>query len=159
MTPTHIVRLLVAGAVVLGVALALDSERPMPRTLSRPNVVLILADTLRQDSLTTYGYTRPTTPRLNAFADESVVFEQAVSVGASTPPTLSAIMTGRLPFYEPSVLWSTLTSHGMRRFFRDGEQKGLPLSLETLAERFQQEGYETVGIVNNAFLKRTYQFD
>ena len=154
----------IAGAVVLVVLYALGQERPrlgsgVSSVGVRPNVVLIVADTLRQDNLTTYGYERPTTPRIDAFAEQSVVFEQAVSVGASTPPTLSAIMTGRLPFYEPSILWSPLTSHGMRRFFRDGEQKGLPLSLETLAERFQKEGYETFGIVNNAFLKRTYRFD
>lgn len=124
-----------------------------------PNVVLILADTLRADSLSTYGYERPTSPRLDAFAKQSFVFENAISVGASTPPTLSAIMTGRLPYYEASSLWSPTSAHGMRRFYRDGEQKGLPLSLETLAERFQEAGYETIGIVNNAYIKRVYHFE
>ena len=138
--------------VLVGVGGCTRSERP-------PNVVLILADTLRADSLETYGYERPTSPKIAAFADDAVVFENAISVGASTPPTLSAIMTGRLPYYEDSSLWSPKTAHGMRRFYRDGEQKGLPFSLETLAERFQKSGFETIGIVNNAYVKKVYHFE
>lgn len=125
----------------------------------RPNVVLIVADTLRADALSTYGYERPTAPRLDEFAKKSLVFENAISVGASTPPSLSALMTGRLPYYEPSSFWSSTSAHGMRRFYRDGEQAGLPVSLDTLAERFRAVGYRTMGIVTNAYVKRVYRFD
>ena len=43
----------------------------------RPDVVLYLVDTLRQDHLGVYGYERDTTPHLDALARECVVFRRA----------------------------------------------------------------------------------
>jgi glucan phosphoethanolaminetransferase (alkaline phosphatase superfamily) len=43
----------------------------------RPSVLFIVLDTQRADHLSAYGYHRPTTPRLDALAVRSVLFEQA----------------------------------------------------------------------------------
>ena len=42
------------------------------------NVLVVVLDTVRKDHLTPYGYDRPTTPTLSAFADEALVYEEAV---------------------------------------------------------------------------------
>src|SRR5690606_6654657 len=52
-----------------------------------PNVLLIVWDTTRADHLSLYGYERPTTPWLEGFAREAVVFERAISPGMWTPPS------------------------------------------------------------------------
>ena len=61
------------------------------------NVVMITIDALRADHVGTYGYTRPTTPRLDALARESVVFENGFSHAPSTRYSIPAIQTGRYP--------------------------------------------------------------
>ena len=43
------------------------------------NVLFVVMDTVRKDHLTPYGYDRPTTPTLGAFADEALVYEEAVA--------------------------------------------------------------------------------
>ena len=60
------------------------------------NIVLISIDTLRADHLGCYGYSRNTTPNIDEFAKESILFENAYSQAPSTVPALRSIMTGRL---------------------------------------------------------------
>ena len=45
----------------------------------RPNVVLIVVDTLRSDRLGCYGYPRATSPEIDALAKEGVLFEDCTS--------------------------------------------------------------------------------
>ncbi len=63
-----------------------------------PNLVLITFDALRADHTGFMGYSRPTSPRLDAFAKESVVFERAYSQDSGTGPSLWSLMTGKTPF-------------------------------------------------------------
>src|SRR5689334_12631886 len=46
-----------------------------PRAARRPNLVLVFVDTLRADHVGSYGYARPTTPRLDRFAAGAVQFD------------------------------------------------------------------------------------
>ena len=60
---------------VLSALLVLSCSKP-----SKPrNVILILVDTLRADHLGAYGYPRPTSPNVDAFAAESLKFTGARS--------------------------------------------------------------------------------
>ena len=52
----------------------------------RPNIVLIVVDTLRADRLSSYGYSKPTTPRIDAFAARGVRFANAYSTSSWTLP-------------------------------------------------------------------------
>ena len=60
-------------------------------------VILITCDTLRADRLGIYGCERDTSPNLDAFAAESVVFDRAYSAAPMTLPSVCSMLTGRLP--------------------------------------------------------------
>jgi arylsulfatase A-like enzyme len=64
---------------------------------AQPNVVLITIDALRADHLGAYGYSRPTTPRLDALAKQSALFLDAWAHAPSTRYSIPAILTGRYP--------------------------------------------------------------
>ncbi len=64
---------------------------------SRPNIILISADTLRADHLSCYGYSKDTTPYLDRFAKDCVVFERAYSQIPGTLPSHMSIFTGLYP--------------------------------------------------------------
>jgi len=61
------------------------------------NIVLLSVDALRPDHLGAYGYDRPTSPNLDAFAEQAVIFEHAVSPSNTSPTTLASWITGRYP--------------------------------------------------------------
>ena len=116
---------------------ACDASRPRPEGLAR-RVVLITCDTLRPDHLGAYGYNRPTSPALDAFATESVVFEDCSSTSSITGPALSAILTG----LYPDELGA----------FMNGTQ--MPAQAVTIAELAHDAGYPTAAVVSNPVLKR-----
>lgn len=69
-----------------------------PQQAPRPNILLILVDTLRHDHLSSYGYERPTSPRIDALlADRGVLFEDAYAQAPWTLPSVVSLMTGRYP--------------------------------------------------------------
>jgi arylsulfatase len=103
-------------------------------------VLLVSCDTLRRDHLSLYGYARPTSPRLDAFARDAVVFEQAWSCAPSTAPALSALMTSRLP-----------DEVGMA----GGNRTQMPAKVETLAEILRSRGVRTGAVVSNWTLRRS----
>ncbi len=47
-----------------------------------PNLILISMDTLRADHLGSYGYHRDTSPTIDSFSYESILFEHAYSTSA-----------------------------------------------------------------------------
>ena len=55
------------------------------------NFILIAIDTLRANRMSAYGYERPTTPRLEAWAKASVFFERCYSQGTNTGQTFAAM--------------------------------------------------------------------
>jgi arylsulfatase A-like enzyme len=66
-------------------------------------VVVYLVDTLRADHTGVYGYARNTTPELDAFAKDAVVFEAAVAHASWTKPSVASILTSRLPGQHRAV--------------------------------------------------------
>jgi arylsulfatase A-like enzyme len=97
-----------------------------------PNILLLILDTVRAQSLGLYGYDRPTTPRLEQFARRGVVFERAFAPSPWTLPTHASILTGRWP-HELSTGWQT----------------PLDSTFPTLAEELATIGYATGGFVAN----------
>ncbi|HEY6553753.1 MAG TPA: sulfatase [Vicinamibacteria bacterium] len=80
------------GAPAIGVA---SHEAPL--------AILYLVDTLRADHTGPYGYERPTTPELDRFAQDAVVFEAAVAHASWTKPSVASILTSRLPGQHRAV--------------------------------------------------------
>ncbi|MCS6827896.1 MAG: sulfatase-like hydrolase/transferase, partial [Caldilinea sp.] len=57
----------------------------MPARRNRkPNIILLGIDSLRRDHMSCYGYHRLTTPHLDRFAQEGVLFEQTFSAHIPT---------------------------------------------------------------------------
>lgn len=59
------------------------------------NVVWIVIDALRADHCGWMGYHRPTTPRLDALAKKSLVFERAYATANMTTASMGSMLTGR----------------------------------------------------------------
>ena len=58
------------------------------------NVILISIDTLRSDHLGVYGYERNTSPNIDEFAKNAIVFENAYAQAPWTLPSHMSMLTG-----------------------------------------------------------------
>ena len=116
------------------------------------SVILIVLDTLRQDHLSLYGYARRTTPQLDRWARDALVFYDVTSASSWTLPSHASMFTGLYP-----------RSHGAHAFRGDqqvGNAHRLNSARVTLAEIASAAGVETAAIVaNHAYLSRRYQLD
>lgn len=118
--------------VITKVGQAESSKPPIPVVAARvPNILLIVLDTLRADHLSSYGYSRKTTPNLDELAHEGTLFEDAFATASWTLPSHASMMTGRY-LYEHRAGGSPL----------DGK-------FPTLAEVLSSLGYVTAGFVAN----------
>jgi arylsulfatase A-like enzyme len=119
---------LLTAAVFAVFAGCADEERSEPAR--RPlNLVMVVLDTLRADHLGLYGYARATSPHLDAFADESFVFERAESAAPWTAPSLVTLVTSLYP-----------EVHGVRGFPNPRRSSD---GVVTLAEVLKRHGYAT----------------
>jgi arylsulfatase A-like enzyme len=62
-----------------------------------PNVVLLVADSLRADRLSCYGCPRPTSPRLDALASSGALFRRFFTPATPTEPACTSLLTGQYP--------------------------------------------------------------
>jgi arylsulfatase A-like enzyme len=106
-------------------------------------IILISLDTLRADHLGSYGYHRNTSPSIDAFAQESILFERAVVQAPTTLPSHMSIMTSLYPSF-----------HGVW-------QENFPLADEhmTLAELLREGGYRTAAFVDGGYVSGVYGFE
>jgi len=118
-----------AAALLLTIALPACSDSPS----ARPDVLIVVIDTLRSDHCSLYGYELETTPQLDRLAARGTTFEQAYSPTGTTCPAHATLFTGRHP-----------GTHGLVR-------NGLVLADDelTLAELASREGYRTAGFVSS----------
>jgi arylsulfatase len=116
-----------------------------PDTAPPPNIVLIVADTLRADHLGVHGYGRDTSPTIDRFARENLWFRRAVSAAPWTSPSIASLFTALYP-----------TAHGTLRSSVRGRVPTDALSREfvTLAERLAASGYATAAITANGWVTR-----
>ncbi|MFP3896982.1 MAG: sulfatase [Anaerolineales bacterium] len=99
----------------------------------KPNIVFVVLDTHRWDRLGCYGYPEGTSPNLDAFAKEAILFENAISPAQWTIPSHASMFTG-----EPPSVHLTLQANDV-----------LPSPFITLAEQLCVMGYRTIGFCNN----------
>jgi choline-sulfatase len=110
--------------------------------LGRPNLVLILVDTLRADYTTPYGFAQDTSPELADWAERGVVFERVRSQSSWTKMSMASLLTS---------LWPR--SHGIRE-----AQDGLAEDALTLAEVLKDAGYATYAVQTNGWLDQSFGF-
>lgn len=127
----------------------LEVQRPVPlrRTVAtpeRPNVLLILIDTLRADGLHAYGNPREVSPHLDALAARGTLFERSYSPASWTWPSTASLMTGLPP-----------PAHGIEN------EAGAFLSneLTSLAEVCQDGGLRTGAFSTNILITPGRNFD
>jgi len=83
---------------VLLVAVVFCLWRLFPKHPAKPNIVLVVIDTLRADHLPFYGYPKDTAPFLSQLAAQGVVFEKAYAASSWTSPATASIFTSLYPF-------------------------------------------------------------
>jgi len=131
-------RSLVAAAVLLAATalvcrwLGPDGGRKAGAKAGGKNVLLIVLDTVRAESLGLYGYGRETAPNLARYAARGVRFDRAFSTAPWTAPSHASMFTGRWG-HELSVGWG----------------RPLDRTSPTLAEYLGRRGYDTAGFVAN----------
>jgi arylsulfatase A-like enzyme len=101
-----------------------------------PNVLIIVWDTVRADRLSAYGYGLQTTPRLEAFAKEAVLFERAMSPAMWTLPSHASMFTGLPPRAHGAV----------------PNHKWLDDEFTTMSEWYGDHGYATYLFSANPYL-------
>jgi arylsulfatase A-like enzyme len=114
----------------------------------RPNVLVVVVDTLRADRLPFYGGEARNARFLNEWAARSIVFEQAWSTSSWTAPAAASIFTGVYPF-QHGVHLGLKAFELLSRGGGELELDRVPETLETLPELFRSAGYRTFGVTDN----------
>ena len=112
------------------------------RVRTERTLVLISVDCLRADHVSAYGYARNTTPNIDGFGTEGVIFRNATSVSSWTLPTHMSMMTGLMP-----------SLHGVSRKYK------LNSSVPYLPEILADNGYQTLGVVAGGYLSQRWGFE
>jgi arylsulfatase A-like enzyme len=100
---------------------------------TKPNVLVVLIDTLRADHLSCYGYARKTSPHMDALAQDGIVCTQLIAQSSWTRPSVATLLTGMYPHV-----------HG-------AQDRGdlLKKDVPKLADAFEAGGYRSVGFMTN----------
>src|SRR5439155_17158544 len=140
-----VVAVVIAAAALLVVRWVRD-EAPLAGRYKCPdcNVVLVSIDTLRADHLGCYGYHRPTSPNIDRFANDAVLFEQVVNTGGGTLPVHMSMFTSL-----PPIVHNVQPYNGRR----------LDAERITLAEQLKERGYTTAAFADGGWLRAQFGFD
>jgi arylsulfatase A-like enzyme len=106
----------------------------------KPNVIILMIDMLRADHVHSYGYHLETTPNIDRYAREGVMFTTARAQASWTLPSTTTMLSGLYP-----------STHGATGVFTS-----ISDNAEMLAEIFKRSGYTTAALVSNPVLKRSY---
>lgn len=110
----------------------------------RPNVVLIIIDTLRADRLGVYGLEKPVSPEIDDLAQRGVRFERAIAQSTWTRPSIGSMLTSLHP--------RTLGIYSEEREILNDH-------FITLPEVLQRAGYTTIGATANPNINSYFNFD
>lgn len=108
----------------------------------KPNVVLIVLDTLRGDRLSCMGYQRPTTPRIDALAAQGTLYTRAFATCFWTLPSHASLFTGLHPIQAGAT----------------SETLHMPEGVTSVAEVLGDAGYRTVGFTCNSWVSKERGF-
>ncbi|KAH0624672.1 hypothetical protein JD844_032357 [Phrynosoma platyrhinos] len=109
--------------------------------VSRPNILLIMADDLGYGDLGCFGNDTIRTPNIDQLAKEGVKLTQHIAAAPLCSPSRAAFLTGRYPIRSGMA-----SSSEPQVIIRTGSSGGLPPNETTFAKLLQQQGY-TTGII------------
>lgn len=142
--PYAVTAALLAAVALAAVALAPGARSEKSHVCLDCNVLLISIDTLRADHLGCYGYDRPTSPNIDQFSAESVLFQTAIAHAPSTTPSHASIFTSRLPEH-----------HGAWR----SRNQPIARELRTMAEILKEAGLRTASFNGGGQVAASYGFN
>lgn len=126
--------------------LSVSQLRQVPRqraSPARPHLLVICVDTLAARRLSAWGYPRPTSPNLDAWAAEGSRFTHATSSSSWTLPATASLFTGLAP-----------NTHGVL-----GDARSyLMEALDTWAEGLARQGMAGAAFVANPLLAQANNF-
>ena len=120
-----------------------------------PNVIIIFVDDQGYYDLGCYGATEVATPRIDALAEKGIRFTDYYAAAPICSPSRAGLLTGCYPRRTGNEIW----------VHRPDSKGGIPSSLTTMAELFQNENYETACIgkwhlgFSEPFLPQNQGFD
>jgi len=100
------------------------------------NIVLLVADSLRADHLTCYGYPRLTSPFIAGLAEEGCLFTHCFAASTATDPCFTTIHTGQYP-----ITHGIIGMYGPER-----NDRWLADDAPVLAEALAGQGYVTAAV-------------
>lgn len=106
------------------------------RKSNRPNIIVIVVDSLRSDHVGCYGYERQTTPNIDLFAKDAVLFQNAVASAPWTSPSTASLLTSQYP--------STLGIYD--------KPVAMYPEFPILTEMLKEDGYATCGVISSVTL-------
>lgn len=136
-----------ASALCLAGLLGCEKELGGRKVASLPDVLFISLDTLGAKHMSLYEYGRPTTPELDAFAADAVVFE---NVWANAPWTLPSYLSQFSGLYPEAFRLDGKDPIG--DLSGGGPRFRLPDERHTLAEAFLDAGYRTAAWIDTPWL-------
>lgn len=131
-----------------------SSDNSLKTDCQNCNVVLIVIDTLRQDHLTPYGYNKNTTPYLDEFSKQSIIFTNNYSASNWTLPAIASMFTGVYPQHH-LINNKYLYNHTEI----DVSLNSLSPHLKTIAQYLQKSNYLTAGFTGGAGVSSKSNFN
>ena len=116
-----------AAAVTMQGCLNIQRRPVVHEPGDRPNVVIVMTDQQRYDSLGCYGCKAAHTPNLDRLAQQGVLFEKCYVSNPICTPSRASMMTGK-----------TVPGHGVYRLYDN-----LPQDQVLFTKRLQHAGYNT----------------
>ena len=110
---------------------------------SAPDVLVLLVDVLGAQRLGCYGYERPSSPNIDAFAEDAVLFENAISASTFTKTSVATLFTGLNPHHHLVYRGDLRDTHDRITSDVLGDEK------QTLAELVSEQGLTPVAWVQN----------
>lgn len=143
----------------------------MPVTQRPPNIIVILADDMGFNDVTTYGggYAQQgvPTPNIDSIARDGVRFDQGYAGAAVCTVSRAALMTGRYPwrfgveftptpgamarvagelYFNPNSPHQVIVDDQKARAAKNFNDLGMPASEQTVAELLKARGYHNIHI-------------
>jgi arylsulfatase A-like enzyme len=105
-----------------------------------PDVVFVVYDTVRAESVSAYGYERKTTPVFDEFAKKGALFERATAPSTWSLPAHASLFTGTFPSFHEG----------------HAETRWLDHKLPTLAQTLAKAGFDTLCFTANPHISPSF---
>jgi len=116
-----------AAAITFSGCMNAGNSPAMDSAVNRPNILILMTDQQRYDSVGSYGCAAAHTPNMDRLARQGVLFESCYVSNPICTPSRASMLTGK-----------TVPGHGVYRLYDN-----LPEDQVLFPKRLQQAGYKT----------------